>query len=279
VYVNDKLEQIGSQDDTDSFIVDGPYMSLMRFSDSDERETVLGPLFASAAKANVAVYGPEKFITAEAKQKILAEIKDAIHSKDDPVIELVATDQQVTSDTMPEEKRVKASAASMLKLDLDQPNAKAASNKVINDPKTADSTREINEMMRTSMTSVAPAVKAQAETRDNIMLRRAIDGYLFDCEKNLALLKNDESLQGAWQWIKSMYRDSKRFIWISCTDSFLVADSIAEDDGMVSSPLDLSYMGVYSIWMNRLGRTSISPDSVPRMLTESRSEVRIPFNR
>jgi hypothetical protein len=32
------------------------------------------------------------------------------------------------------------------------------------------------------------------------------------------------------------------------------ADVIAQDDGMVSIPLDLSYMGVYSIWMNQLGR-------------------------
>lgn len=31
------------------------------------------------------------------------------------------------------------------------------------------------------------------------------------------------------------------------------AEHAATDDGMVSGPLDLSYMGVYTIWMNLLG--------------------------
>jgi hypothetical protein len=33
----------------------------------------------------------------------------------------------------------------------------------------------------------------------------------------------------------------------------LGAEHAAVDDGMVSGPLDLSYMGVYTIWMNLLG--------------------------
>lgn len=33
------------------------------------------------------------------------------------------------------------------------------------------------------------------------------------------------------------------------------AEEAAQDDRMVSRPLDLSYMGVYTIWMNLLGET------------------------
>lgn len=33
----------------------------------------------------------------------------------------------------------------------------------------------------------------------------------------------------------------------------LGAEHAATDDGMVSGPLDLSYMGVYTIWKNLLG--------------------------
>lgn len=33
----------------------------------------------------------------------------------------------------------------------------------------------------------------------------------------------------------------------------LGAENAAVDDGMVSGTLDLSYMGVYTIWMNLLG--------------------------
>lgn len=34
------------------------------------------------------------------------------------------------------------------------------------------------------------------------------------------------------------------------------AEEAAQDDLMVSRPLDLNYMGVYTIWMNLLGEIS-----------------------
>lgn len=40
---------------------------------------------------------------------------------------------------------------------------------------------------------------------------------------------------------------------------FLGAEIAANDDGMVSGPLDLSYMGVYTIWMNLLGMSNPIP--------------------
>jgi hypothetical protein len=39
--------------------------------------------------------------------------------------------------------------------------------------------------------------------------------------------------------------------------AYLGAAHIAEDNGMVSGPLDLSYMGVYTIWNNDLGMFSL----------------------
>lgn len=42
---------------------------------------------------------------------------------------------------------------------------------------------------------------------------------------------------------------------------FLGAENAAVDDGMLSGPLDLSYMGVYTIWMNLLGRSELMSDS------------------
>lgn len=46
-----------------------------------------------------------------------------------------------------------------------------------------------------------------------------------------------------------------------CSNSSKIADSSSgaeeacEDGGMMSHPLDLSYLGVNTIWMNNLGRT------------------------
>ncbi len=35
------------------------------------------------------------------------------------------------------------------------------------------------------------------------------------------------------------------------------AEEAAKDDGMVSMPLDLGYMGVYTVWMNILGNPNL----------------------
>ena len=39
-------------------------------------------------------------------------------------------------------------------------------------------------------------------------------------------------------------------------DALTGAEEAASDGGMVSGPLDLSYMGVYTVWMNLLGKSS-----------------------
>ena len=42
-------------------------------------------------------------------------------------------------------------------------------------------------------------------------------------------------------------------IWVYRLTVLEGAEEAVSDDGMVSGPLDLSYMGVYTIWMNLLG--------------------------
>jgi len=48
-------------------------------------------------------------------------------------------------------------------------------------------------------------------------------------------------------------------------DQSLGAEEAASDDGMISGILDLSYMGVYTVWMNDLG--TITDCSLPSLLT------------
>ena len=38
---------------------------------------------------------------------------------------------------------------------------------------------------------------------------------------------------------------------------YSAAEKVASDDGMVSGILDLSYMGVYTVWMNLLGTSCL----------------------
>ena len=88
-----------------------------------------------------------------------------------------------------------------------------------------------------------------------LMLQRCRKRYLFDCEKNREILIDDPWLQDVWLWIEGSL-DCVASI-VPCSPKTTGAENIAKDDGMVSGSLDLSYMGVCSIWKNDLGKSSL----------------------
>ncbi|TQS35932.1 hypothetical protein Golomagni_03632 [Golovinomyces magnicellulatus] len=75
------------------------------------------------------------------------------------------------------------------------------------------------------------------EEIDMIGLARV--GYLFDCQKNKLLVGNNMHLQDLWEWVSG-------------------AEKAAKEDGMLTGPLDLSYMGIYYVWTNQLGKKTKS---------------------
>ncbi|KAI8257616.1 putative WD repeat-containing protein [Colletotrichum sp. SAR 10_98] len=81
---------------------------------------------------------------------------------------------------------------------------------------------------------------------DHVMLLRAKEKYLFDCNVNRAVVADDPWLRYMWDWIAD-------------------AEDAAQDGGMKLSPLDLSYMGVCTIWCNDLGQKPSSrlPEASP----------------
>ncbi|MCJ1417007.1 hypothetical protein MMC32_003346 [Xylographa parallela] len=75
---------------------------------------------------------------------------------------------------------------------------------------------------------------ARLPIRDALVLgdvarRRCIEGYLFDCETNVMITKDELQLQDMWSWIK-------------------VAQSRARDGNMVADDVDFSYLGVNAVW-------------------------------
>ncbi|KAM0334274.1 hypothetical protein ACHAQA_001296 [Verticillium albo-atrum] len=81
---------------------------------------------------------------------------------------------------------------------------------------------------------------------DHAMLLRAKEKYLFDPAKNRAVVSDDLWLRYLWDWIAD-------------------AEDATEDGGMKLHPLDLSYMGVATIWGNDLGNKPSSrlPEASP----------------
>ena len=59
--------------------------------------------------------------------------------------------------------------------------------------------------------------------------RRCLNGYLFDCDENIQIVKDDPWLVELWETIKKL-------------------KEMAANHGMVHQGLDLSYVGAYDIW-------------------------------
>lgn len=112
------------------------------------------------------------------------------------------------------------------------------------------SSRKFRDRSHYYTSGTAPETKTKGELIDTTMLRRALDGYLFDCEKNWELVAGDQWLQEVWEWIAGKFLGP---VDTSSLTLSLDAENSAKDDGMVSGSLDLSYMGVYTVWMNLLG--------------------------
>lgn len=68
----------------------------------------------------------------------------------------------------------------------------------------------------------------------NIHRRRCQEGYRFDCKRNEVIVKDDAELVKLWKIIGKL-------------------EGLARDGGMVTDSLDLSFLGVHSIWNGHLG--------------------------
>jgi hypothetical protein len=117
----------------------------------------------------------------------------------------------------------------------------------------AYTSREVHDKLHYSTLSLVPSRKPRSELLDHVMLRRALDGYLFDCKINKTVATHDQWLQNLWEWIQGKI---SRVLDYYMPNIHPGAEEAAQDDRMVSRPLDLSYMGVYTLWMNLLGETT-----------------------
>lgn len=78
---------------------------------------------------------------------------------------------------------------------------------------------------------------AQLLSATSVQYHRCLNGYLFDCQKNEEMVAGNWMLERLWE-IVNRFRLQ------------------AQDDNMVYSTLDLSYVGVTGIWLEKLGISS-----------------------
>ena len=156
-------------------------MTLMNFEDASERVKVRGPLFAAAAKLNVTVFGPEKFQTPRSKTILDAAIKKSLRSPENPIVDLLSS-LELSQSHLLSDADISTSQLS-------------TSNQVY-------TSREVHGQLHYPTLALVPSRKPISELLDHIMLRRALDGYLFDCKINKRLATNDQWLQDIWEWIQ-----------------------------------------------------------------------------
>lgn len=109
------------------------------------------------------------------------------------------------------------------------------------------SCREIHEALLSTLKGAQGLSREAQSVVDHAMLLRAREKYLFDAQLNRSVVSDDPWTGFAWNWIAD-------------------AEHAADDAGMILSNLDLSYLGIYSIWTNYLGEnpsTRLTPGSTP----------------
>lgn len=157
------------------FIAGVSSIALMEISSPDEREKVLGPLFVTAVGSDVPVCGPNKFSLTESKSALNAEVKKSLYSREDLVVDLLA---------MLEKPVVRDKAVVIDKEEVDLGESKQAL------------PLEIDHL------PVSHKYGDQDHANE-VMLQRAIKGYLFDCSANIDIVGHNQPLKKVWSWVRS----------------------------------------------------------------------------
>ncbi|KAJ8065237.1 hypothetical protein OCU04_005940 [Sclerotinia nivalis] len=234
------------------------YHTLMDFADATERRVNLGPLYANELKFNTPVFGSDGYNTPHVQKSLAAALDKALErpeasasdvKKETPGSQISrasftkstfaeAIDRQLEIVNDPVLETFAKGGGVDVESGNGSLNEKLSAMNLLSKLKTQDSsTTEIcssRDMHEILLKSRIPASKADAMLIDNLFIERALNGYLFDCDKNKSLVKEDPWLRDVWYWIS-------------------VAEKAAKDDGMLSPTLDLSYLGVYTLWNNKLG--------------------------
>lgn len=185
-----------------TILVDDPYLTLMGFKDPIERDTLIGPLFASEAKADAPVFGPQRFTLNSVKSELDSTVKMLLQSKADHVVNLYAPSGTGTGPGLVPPKSDTLSS-NLEQLRLEHKRSKTSSKK-------AGSTVSskvlshigLHDKSHFTSTALGPSAQPKSDILDQIMLQRAARGYLFDCAKNQSIVGDDPWLQDVWRWIK-----------------------------------------------------------------------------
>lgn len=219
-----------------------PYESLMQF-DETEAADILKPILSEQALSNLPVYGPEKpKLAVNVRKELMSTSMQSLDIKYQDEISPNLPGTFYTAKTVSDKlKAIRTYIREESKADestMDGKNAKSLRSggaDVSLAANSLDSCREFHEALLGTLISEGLPREAQSIV-DHTMLLRAKEKYLFDAAVNRDIVADDPWKRYLWDWIAD-------------------AESAAEDDALVFAGVDMSYLGIHSIWTNNLGRT------------------------
>ncbi|GKT53296.1 WD repeat domain-containing protein [Colletotrichum tofieldiae] len=230
------------------------YHSIMEFEPSQSSD-MLGPLFVEEALSDIPIFGPNKADVQSIVEKTLqsrfsaAELNSRLVGNADKAPPALDKSKSTA-------ERMRA-LRSELKGKVRDSETNGAESSAMEESISSFAQLSISREgpvscrhMHESLLSLplkAPDLSTEAQCLlDHVMLLRAKEKYLFDCNINRVVVSDDPWLRYVWDWIAD-------------------AEDAALDGGMKLSPLDLSYMGVCTIWTDDLGRKPSSrlPEASP----------------
>jgi WD repeat-containing protein mio len=227
----------------------------MEFEPSQSSD-LLGPLLVERALSDVPIFGQDK-----------ADIKTIIENtlKSHPPVASIVKD--IVTDTFQLPETFQQASSTSAKLRAIRACVDAAAPETSQETKTTTSVTdgntqslaerelsregppscsELHEKLLSSFAAKEGLPKDAQSIIDHAMLLRAKEKYLFDAPTNRVVVSDDPWLAYVWDWIAD-------------------AEAATEDGAMTMQPLDLSYMGVHSVWTNDLGKCYIARRNPPQL--------------
>ncbi|KAI6785795.1 SEH-associated protein-like protein [Emericellopsis cladophorae] len=227
-----------------------PYMDMMHFEPS-QAPSMMGPLLIEKTLANVPIFGPEE---ADIEATIEHTLRpgacatvgaDLVNGIQDKLPDSFCAAETVSGKLRALRAFVREKFGDDENLANLQPQlgnlniAKSNESGISMATGAVGSCREFHEALLRTLNH-APGLPREAQSViDHSMVLRAKERYLFDAAANHHVVNDDPWVKFAWDWIAD-------------------AEHAADDGGMLISTMDLSYLGIASVWTNDLGRNPTS---------------------
>lgn len=218
------------------------YHSMMKFEPGQTSE-ILGPVFIENAISEIPIFGPDKAdagaIARKALETYLPEDELLLDTEaSDAPLPVAFTQATTVADKL---RALRAYVHEVARADsLDKDGHQGLDDEVEQltgvslKSSSSSSSRALHERLLGSTMETAGFPRGAQVVLDHVMLLRAREKYLFDSRANRTVVADDPWLKGIWAWIEG-------------------AEEACNDGGMMFHPLDLSYMGVNTIWTHDLG--------------------------